>query len=66
MKINNVSLFNVGPYKSKSDMKLYFDAKNIILIGGKNGAGKTTLFKSIQYCLYGCRALGYEVNTVSY
>lgn len=67
MKIKNILLHNVGPYKEPSSFDFAENReKNIILIGGKNGAGKTTLFKAIQFCLYGSRALGYEVNNQNY
>lgn len=61
MKINNIELFNFGPYESSA----YFDThtssqKNIILIGGKNGSGKTTLFTAMKVCLYGYMGMGYK------
>lgn len=67
MKIKSLTLFNVGPYKTKSHFVFdYKKDKKINLIGGKNGAGKTTLFKSLKFCLYGAKALGYEVNNSNY
>lgn len=67
MKIKSISVFNVGPYKNRSTFDFASNNKqNISLIGGKNGAGKTTLFKAIQFCLYGAKALGYEVNNQYY
>lgn len=66
MKINSVSLLNIGPYLKNTFDFTTDDVKNVILVGGNNGAGKTTLFKSIKYCLYGSKALGYEINNSKY
>ena len=49
MKINRITLFNIGPYADINSFELDLSKeKNIVLIGGKNGAGKTTFFKAIK------------------
>lgn len=65
MVINEIALFNYGPFKGENRIKLFFEksgksrtTKNIILIGGKNGSGKTSIFTAIQLCLYGQNAIG--------
>jgi len=65
MVINEITLFNYGPFKGENRVRLYIEKtdnskslRNIILIGGKNGSGKTSIFTAIQLCLYGQNALG--------
>lgn len=67
MKINEITLYNIGSYSGKNVIPLDSSKdKNIVLIGGKNGAGKTTLFDSIRLCLYGFRAFGYQLLSAAY
>ena len=67
MIINRIILSNLGPFVEKNIISAEStNEKSIVLIGGKNGAGKTTFFNAIRFCLYGCKALGYEVNNASY
>ena len=67
MKINEITLYNIGSYSGKNVIPLTSNKeKNIVLIGGKNGAGKTTLFDSIRLCLYGFRTFGYQLLSAAY
>lgn len=68
MKINTITLENIGPYIGENifDFTTNDHDKNMILIGGKNGAGKTTLFNAIKICLYGCVAYGFESSNTRY
>ena len=67
MKINEITLYNIGSYSGKNVIPLTSSKeKNIVLIGGKNGAGKTTLFDSIRLCLYGFRTFGYQLLSAAY
>jgi len=66
MKINKVSLFNIGAYAELNVFEINNNDNNIILIGGKNGAGKSTFFKAIKTCLYGCKIWGFEANCRQY
>ncbi len=67
MKINRITLFNIGPYADINSFELDLSKeKNIILIGGKNGAGKTTFFKAIKTCLYGCKVWGFDAPGKDY
>ena len=59
MKLKNLEIYNVGPYRERN-MFSFNDSsidKPIILIRGHNGAGKTHVFDSIRYCLFGKRVL---------
>lgn len=61
MRINSISVNNIGSYEGLSKFDTLTDGeKNIILIGGKNGAGKTTLFTAIRVCLYGHKSMGFK------
>lgn len=67
MKINYITLENIGPYIKRNQFDFSTDeSKNIILIGGKNGAGKTTLLNSIKIALFGCYALGLKTESTTY
>ena len=67
MKINRITLFNIGPYSDINSFELDLSKeKNIVLIGGKNGAGKTTFFKAIKTCLYGCKVWGFDAPGKEY
>ena len=67
MKINRITLFNIGPYADINSFELDLSKeKNIVLIGGKNGAGKTTFFKAIKTCLYGCKVWGFDAPGKEY
>lgn len=67
MKINEITLYNIGSYSGKNVISLTSNKeKNVVLIGGKNGAGKTTLFDSIRLCLYGFRTFGYQLLSAAY
>lgn len=67
MKINYITLENIGPYIKRNEFDFSTDeSKNIILIGGKNGAGKTTLLNSIKIALFGCYALGLKTESTTY
>ena len=68
MKIKQISLLNIGPYKGENRFSFNTgDAnENIVLIGGKNGAGKTTLFEAMRLCLYGYKVFGYQKNSSVY
>lgn len=67
MKINSITLNNIGPYAGMNTFDFSTtDEKNIILIGGKNGAGKTTLLKAFKIGLFGCFAYGYKTENSSY
>lgn len=67
MKINRITLFNIGPYADINSFELNLSKeKNIVLIGGKNGAGKTTFFKAIKTCLYGCKVWGFDAPGKEY
>ena len=67
MKINSITLENIGSYEgiTKFDTREK-DGRNIILIGGKNGAGKTTLFTAMRLCLYGFMSMGYKSHSAYY
>ena len=62
MKINQIELYNFGPYEGRTvfDLASEDPGRRICIIGGKNGAGKTTLFTAIQIGLYGNYAFGYK------
>ena len=62
MKINQIELYNFGPYEGRTvfDLTVEEPRRRICVIGGKNGAGKTTLFTAIQIGLYGNYAFGYK------
>ncbi|MEG2342318.1 MAG: AAA family ATPase [Bacilli bacterium] len=68
MKINKITLLNVGSYEGKTIFDLHNtdDNKNIIIIGGKNGSGKTTLFTAIRLCIYGYNCFGYQSTNSFY
>lgn len=68
MKINQIVLYNVGPYADRNVFNISScdKGKNIVLIGGKNGAGKTTFFKSIKTCLYGSKVWGFDAPGKEY
>lgn len=68
MKINQIVLYNVGPYADRNAFNISScdKGKNIVLIGGKNGAGKTTFFKSIKTCLYGSKVWGFDAPGKEY
>ena len=67
MKINSITLNNIGPYKGINVFNIpTTNKKNIILIGGKNGAGKTTLLKAIKIGLFGCFSYGFRTENASY
>ena len=67
MKINKLTINNLGPYVGDNVFDLRTTKKkNIILFGGKNGAGKTSLFTAIKLCLYGCRSMGYDNKSSKY
>lgn len=67
MKINYMTLSNIGPYVGEHKIILDTNSsKNVILIGGKNGAGKTTFLRGIKYGLFGCFALGLKNETDKY
>ena len=66
MKINYITLENIGLYINRNEFNFSTDeSKNIILIGGKNGAGKTTLLNSIKIALFGCYALGLKTESTT-
>ena len=67
MKINKLTLTNIGPYVGKHCFDLSTSTnKNVVLIGGKNGSGKTTFLKSIKMGLFGCYSLGLKNETSQY
>lgn len=67
MKINNIVLYNFGPYEGTTEFDTRpCDGRNIVLIGGKNGAGKTTLFTAMRLCLYGYKSMGYKNSNSFY
>lgn len=67
MKINKITLTNIGPYAGENIFDFRTDEKkNIILIGGKNGAGKTTLLKAIKIGLFGCFSFGFRNENATY
>lgn len=68
MKIQQITLNNIGPYIGENMISFHTGdkSKNIILIGGRNGAGKTTLFDAMKICLYGYKLYGYRQNSQSY
>lgn len=68
MKIQKITLNNIGPYIGENIISFNTGdaSKNIILIGGRNGAGKTTLFDAMKICLYGYKLFGYRQNSQSY
>ncbi len=68
MKIQEITLTNIGPYLGENTITFNVDdaEKNIILIGGRNGAGKTTLFDAMKICLYGYKLYGYRQNSQIY
>lgn len=68
MKIQQITLNNIGPYIGENTFSFDTEdtSKNIILIGGRNGAGKTTLFDAMKICLYGYKLYGYRQNSQSY
>lgn len=67
MKINYITLTNIGPYLGSNTYNFQTtDTNNIILIGGKNGTGKTTLLNSIKYGLFGSFSLGLKTDTSVY
>ena len=55
MRIDELVLDNVGPYRGRQSCNLRPDSPDrpIVLFGGLNGAGKTTVLESIQLALYG-------------
>lgn len=67
MRINNIVLYNIGPFvgKNKFIFKTTND-KNIILIGGENGSGKTTIFSALKLGLFGSYSMGLTTNTDKY
>lgn len=67
MKINSLTLENIGPFINPFKFDLKTDeAHNIILIGGKNGSGKTTILKAIKFGLFGSYALGFKTESQTY
>ena len=67
MKINSITLTNIGPYVGENRFSISTNVdKNIILIGGKNGSGKTTLLKAFKIGLFGCFSYGYRTENSSY
>lgn len=67
MKINEIIMKNIGPYKEETRLSFKTNSdKNIILIGGQNGSGKTTLLNAIKYGLFGNYALGLKSESASY
>ena len=68
MKIQQITLNNIGPYIGENAISFSIGdvSKNIIIIGGRNGAGKTTLFDAMKICLYGYKLYGYRQNSQSY
>lgn len=67
MKINSITLTNIGPYVGENRFSISTNGdKNIILIGGKNGSGKTTLLKAFKIGLFGCFSYGYRTENSSY
>lgn len=59
MKINSVTLNNIGLY---SNEKINFknNNRNLIIVWGNNGAGKTTLLNSIKVGLFGNEAFQFN------
>lgn len=59
MKINSVTLNNIGLY---SNEKINFKSnnRNLIIVWGNNGAGKTTLLNSIKVGLFGNEAFQFN------
>src|SRR5690554_4625828 len=67
MKINKITLCNIGPYNGRNEFSLVTQGlKNIVLIGGKNGTGKTSLLKSIKFGLFGPYSMGYKTESKTY
>lgn len=65
MKLIQLKLTNIGPYKfNKIDFRNN-NHKNITMICGENGAGKTTILKSIKLGLFGSFLYGYKQNSKS-
>ena len=58
MILDEVTLYNFGPYSERQTISLTPTApsKPVILFGGLNGGGKTTFLDAIQLCLFGSRA----------
>ena len=67
MRINKLTLINIGPYAGSHSFDLTTNSEqNVVLIGGKNGSGKTTFLKSIKLGLFGCYSLGLKNETSQY
>lgn len=65
MKLLELKLKNIGPYKNET---INFETnrnENIILLCGENGAGKTTILKSIKLGLFGSYLYGLKQNSKS-
>lgn len=65
MKIEKVTLQNIGVYVNRNEFDLRAD-RPIILIGGMNGRGKTTFLEAILFVLYGKRFLDASQNLDGY
>lgn len=59
MKINSVTLNNIGLY-SNEKINFKSDNRNLIIVWGNNGAGKTTLLNSIKVGLFGNEAFQFN------
>lgn len=67
MKINEIQLINIGPYRDNNSFDFRTEnSKNVVLIGGENGAGKTTLLNAIKLGLFGAYAFGYKTENADY
>ena len=67
MKINEIQLVNIGPYRGNNTFDFRTDTtNNVILVGGENGAGKTTLLNAIKLGLFGPYAFGFKTENNDY
>ena len=67
MKINEIQLVNIGPYRGNNTFDFRTDTtNNVILVGGENGAGKTTLLNAIKLGLFGSYAFGFKTENNDY
>ncbi|MBN2875904.1 MAG: SMC family ATPase, partial [Spirochaetales bacterium] len=60
MKLNEITLSNVGPYAGRVHLDVTA-LGDVFLICGKTGSGKTTIFDAVAYALYGQSATTREL-----
>jgi DNA sulfur modification protein DndD len=66
MRINQLSITNLGVYRGLNTFDLSPQNGNIVLFGGKNGAGKTTLLNSLRLCFYSEKAFPNKKSKTEY